>query len=207
VYWQPWSEWRDDGPRLALRHGHVERVEDDVRRERRRHRPADNATAPCVEDDREVQEAGPRRHVRDVGDPEAIRSGDVEVAIDEISRVLADGATHGRLALSASRDADDAVCTHQAGDTVLADGLVGSFLDEVFANAHGAVRAGRGRVVTPNALEKLVVRDLPFRRRPVHVRVKAARRDLEQLAHPPHGVLRVIRFHELEDALGTEPVS
>jgi len=62
------------GPPLAQRH--VERVEHEVGLEVRRHRPAHDAAAEHVEHDREEQEAGPRRHVGDVRDPELIRGGD-----------------------------------------------------------------------------------------------------------------------------------
>jgi hypothetical protein len=66
--------------RAALGERHVERVKDEVGAQVRRHRPADDATAPRVEDNGEVQEAGPGRDVRDVGDPELIRGGRREVA-------------------------------------------------------------------------------------------------------------------------------
>jgi hypothetical protein len=56
----------DDVARLPLRDRNVQRVEDDVGVQARRHRPADDFAAPGVEDDREVEEAGPRRHVGDV---------------------------------------------------------------------------------------------------------------------------------------------
>jgi len=76
----------DDVARLALRHGHVQRLEDDVGVEVRRHRPADDAATPRVEDDGEVQEAGPRRHVRDVSDPELVGAARREVALDKVVR-------------------------------------------------------------------------------------------------------------------------
>src|SRR5664279_3860486 len=62
----------DDVAWLALGDRHVQRVEDDVRLEARRHRPSDDAAAPCIEDDGEVQETGPRGHIRDVRDPELV---------------------------------------------------------------------------------------------------------------------------------------
>ena len=70
--------------RAALGERHVERVEDEVGAQVRRHRPADDATAPRVEDDGQVQEAGPGRDVRDVGDPELIGTGGDELALDQI---------------------------------------------------------------------------------------------------------------------------
>ena len=72
--------------RPALRERHVERVEDELGAQMRRHRPADDAPAPRVEHDGEVEEAGPRRDVGDVGDPELVGPGRREVAVDEIGR-------------------------------------------------------------------------------------------------------------------------
>jgi len=59
----------------ALRHGHVQRVEDELRSQVRRHRPADHAATSHIEDDGEVEEARPGRDVGNVGHPEAIRPG------------------------------------------------------------------------------------------------------------------------------------
>src|SRR6266446_3718658 len=52
--------------RSALRDGHVERGQDELGAEMGFHRPADDAATPRVEHDGEIQEAGPRRDVRDV---------------------------------------------------------------------------------------------------------------------------------------------
>ena len=65
---------------------HVERVEDELGAEVCRHRPADDAPTPGIEHDGEVEEARPRRDVRDVGDPERSGAGGDEVALDEIGR-------------------------------------------------------------------------------------------------------------------------
>jgi len=59
-------------PWLAAIDRHVERVEDEFFAHMIGHGPADDAAAIHVENHRKEQEAGPRRHVRDVGDPELI---------------------------------------------------------------------------------------------------------------------------------------
>ena len=74
----------DDAARLALRDRHVQRLDDDVGLEAGGHRPADDATAPDIEHDGEVEEAGPGRHVGDVRDPELVRARGGEVALDQV---------------------------------------------------------------------------------------------------------------------------
>ena len=72
--------------RPALRERHVERVEHELGAQMRRHRPADDAPAPRIEHDGEIEKAGPGRDVGDVGDPELVGAGRGEVALDEIGR-------------------------------------------------------------------------------------------------------------------------
>jgi len=61
------------GGGLAAQDGHLERVEHELCAQVVAHRPADTATAPGVDDRRQEQISLPRRHVGDVGDPEAVR--------------------------------------------------------------------------------------------------------------------------------------
>jgi hypothetical protein len=49
----------DHGGRPPLRHRHVQRVEDEFGPQVRRHGPADHPATPHIEDDGEVNEAGP----------------------------------------------------------------------------------------------------------------------------------------------------
>lgn len=156
----------DDVLRLALRDGHVQRVEHDIGSQRGRHRPADDATAPRVEDDGDVQKACPRRHVRNVGNPKLVRTVDIEVAVDEVARLFFDDTSNRRLAFASTRDADDAVRPHDARDAVPSDTLVRLLLDEILEDADRTVRAVRRRVMTSDALEQLCVRHASLRRRP-----------------------------------------
>jgi len=113
----------DDVAWLALGDRHVQRVEDDVRLEARRHRPSDDAAAPCIEDDGEVQETGPRGHIRDVRDPELVGTARREVALDQVVGRTTGRITHGRERRFARRDSDEPGVMHEPRDALLADVL------------------------------------------------------------------------------------
>jgi hypothetical protein len=76
----------DHGLRAALCDRHVQRIEDQLGPQMRRHGPPDDLPTPRTEHDREEQEPCPRRDVGDVGDPELIRTGRYEDPLDEIGR-------------------------------------------------------------------------------------------------------------------------
>src|SRR5438445_3785013 len=76
----------NDVRRPTLRDGHIQRGQDELSPEMGFHRPADHASAPDIEDDGEIEEAGPGRHVGDVRDPQLIRARAGELAVDEIRR-------------------------------------------------------------------------------------------------------------------------
>lgn len=67
-------------------HRHVEGVEDELCAQVVRHRPADDAPGPGVEDDGEEQEACRGRHIGDVGDPQQVRRRRREDPADEVVR-------------------------------------------------------------------------------------------------------------------------
>ena len=62
----------------------VQRIEHEGRAHGGRHPPAHNASRKHVDDERDVDEAAPGRDVREVGDPELIRTGGHECAVDEV---------------------------------------------------------------------------------------------------------------------------
>ena len=66
----------------ALPDGHVQRVEDELRAQVRRHGPADHSAAPRIEHDGQVEEPCGSRDIRDVGDPELVGSVGREVPFD-----------------------------------------------------------------------------------------------------------------------------
>ena len=72
----------DDGVGSALRERHVEGTEHQLGPQVRLQGPADDASRPDIEHAGEVEQAGPRRDVGDVGDPEAVRPRGGELAGD-----------------------------------------------------------------------------------------------------------------------------
>ena len=73
---------------LSLPERHIQRLEHQLAAQMGRHRPANDAAAPGVHNDREIQEAGPRTDVSDVGYPELIRPVSREISIDQKSNHL-----------------------------------------------------------------------------------------------------------------------
>ena len=67
---------------LAPGDRHVQRAGDDLGLERPAHRPADHAAGAGVEDDGKIEKALVGPDVRDVGDPESVRTVGGEVATD-----------------------------------------------------------------------------------------------------------------------------
>lgn len=148
------------GPALDERE--VQRLRDEVGAETSRHRPADDAATPRIEDNGEVQEAGPRRDVRDVRDPEAVRARRHEVSIHEVGRgPRVRIAARGARAL-ATAHAGQARRGHQALDALAPD--VNALRGEVGVDLRRAVRAARRGVARANPFEEHRVRLRPSRR-------------------------------------------
>ena len=61
------------GDGLAIVQGLLQRVEHEAGVRRPRHAPADDAAGVGIDDERDVDEAGPRRHVGEVRDPKHVR--------------------------------------------------------------------------------------------------------------------------------------
>src|SRR5438270_167633 len=72
------------GPTLANSHRH--RIQHQFGAQVVCHRPADDLAAPGVEHDGEIEKPRHGRHISDVGDPQLVRSGSVEVAVDQVGR-------------------------------------------------------------------------------------------------------------------------
>jgi hypothetical protein len=106
----------DDVRGPSLRERHVERVEYQVGAQMRRHGPADHAPAPSVEDHGQVQEAGPRRDVGDVGDPELVGAWRAEVAVDQIGSGSCVSIASGRLRALAAAHSGQAHGPHEPSD-------------------------------------------------------------------------------------------
>jgi len=185
----------DNAARLALRDRHVQGVEHDVGLEAGRHRPADDSPAPDIEDDGEVEESGPRRHVGDVRDPELVRAGGREVATDQVVGWTTCRITDRRECRLARRDADEPGLTHESGDALLAD----------FTPSARARRAGAAHR-TSRAIRRALPRASRRARGPASRASRAvgrptrrtARRDAEQSAHGPDAMHGLVRLHEPE---------
>jgi hypothetical protein len=107
--------------RPALGERHLQRIADQLGAHVIGHAPADDPAAEDVLDGDEVQPALPRLEVRDVGDPQAVRRGGQEGAIDE---VLADAdAWHPdrRPAALSGHEPGQAGLAHEALDALFAD--------------------------------------------------------------------------------------
>jgi hypothetical protein len=86
------------------------------------HRPADDAAAVGVEDDREEEPALAGRQVGDVGEPQLVWPRGGEAATDEVRRRRGRRVGDRRSApLPATGDALQLELAHQAGDTLAAD--------------------------------------------------------------------------------------
>ena len=61
-------------PGLPLKQRHVEGAQDERRPQVGSHRPSDDTSAEGVQHDGKEQEARPRGHVGDIGDPQAVEA-------------------------------------------------------------------------------------------------------------------------------------
>src|SRR4029079_13795835 len=81
------------------------------------HAPPDNAAREDVDDKPDVDEAAPRRHVGEIGEPQLIGPGRGELAVDEIGRSIRMRLRLGRRRPgAAARGADQAQGSHEAPD-------------------------------------------------------------------------------------------
>src|SRR5262245_10619409 len=77
-----------DAGAAAVVDGLLQGIEHEVGRQRGRDTPSDDATGEDIDDERDIDEAAPGRHVGEIRDPELIWPGRRELAIDEIRRPL-----------------------------------------------------------------------------------------------------------------------
>jgi len=73
-----------EGP--SLMKSLLQGVEDEVRPRRARHAPTDNLPGEDIDDEGDVDEAGPGRDIGEVGDPEHVRPRRLEDAVHPIER-------------------------------------------------------------------------------------------------------------------------
>ena len=191
--------------RPALRERHVERLEHELRAQVRRHRPADDAAAPRVEHDSEVEEAGPRRDVGDVRDPEPIRPGGREVAIHEIGCGPCLAIAESRVGTLAPAHAGQAQRAHEPGDPLAAD--VHAERRQLRVDPTLAVGAARPRVDDADLFHERRIGRGARRRRADGPRVVPAGGDAQHAALRGDRMHGLVAPHELESFGGIEPVS
>ena len=111
-----------------------------------RHGPAYDPTAEGIHDDGEEDKAGPRRNVGDIGNPETVKLGDIELPLDEVRSGARVGIAGGRSGAPAPVDALEGGLAHQSSDTLAthSDALLG----ELEVDARRTVGASRLRVMT-----------------------------------------------------------
>jgi hypothetical protein len=73
---------------MMVEHGHLQRVDRQVRPQQPGGLPADDHPRVDVDDERHIDPARVGRDVGEVGDPQRVRGGCPELALDEISRAL-----------------------------------------------------------------------------------------------------------------------
>jgi len=167
--------------------------------------PADDLPAEHVQNDREVQKARPRRDVRDVGDPQAVRSLRFEPSIDQIGCGPPVGVPLRRRHELAPVDATEAGTPHQPGNPLPRDSH--TLLSKLLVDPRTSVGPPRRLVGRPDLAQQYFVPPSPLRRTPLEPRVVPARGDLEYAAQRGHLVFCPVRAHELEDPDGSFPVS
>src|SRR5665213_2000523 len=91
---------------------HIERFEDEFGAQVVGHSPTDDATAEHVEYDSQVEKAGPRWDIGDIGNPELIRTVGAEVSIDKIRSRASVAIAHRRDDTFSSRNANDLAFPH-----------------------------------------------------------------------------------------------
>jgi hypothetical protein len=74
----------DDISGSPLLKSHLESIEHELGLEVSVHGPSDDSTAPRIEHDSQIEEAGPRRDVGDVRDPEPVWSRSCEITVHEV---------------------------------------------------------------------------------------------------------------------------
>src|SRR5437660_3433695 len=191
--------------RSALRDGHVERGQDELGAEVGFHRPADDPATPRVEHDGEIQEAGPRRDVRDVRDPQPIGAGRRELAVDEIRGRPRRLVAHRRVERFPTAHALHAGGPHEPGDALAAD--LEAARREFSVDAWCAVRAARHPVNRVDVRRQLHIGPRPRRQRALPPRVVPAGGDTQHAAHGGDLMDGLVCGHELESLDGIVLVS
>jgi hypothetical protein len=186
--------------RSALRHGHVQRGENELSAEMRFHCPTNHAPAPRIDDDGQIQKTGPRRHVRDVGHPQLVRAGDREVTLDEIRRRPGRLIADRRAECLPPAHALQAGAPHEPRDPLAPD--VNSPVCELGMDAGHAVGTARLAVDCLDLGAQLHIGPRPPGQRPLAPRVVPAGGATQHAAHGGDRMDGLVCRHELESLDG-----
>jgi hypothetical protein len=104
----------NDCARLATANGHLQGGQDQLNAQMYRECSSDYPTAPRVQDDGNIQEAGPSGHVGDVSYPELIGTLSPKVPFDQIRGHRCGAIAYGGRGPLAPTHAPQALFTHQA---------------------------------------------------------------------------------------------
>ena len=102
--------------------------------------------------DRQIEEAGPGRHVGDVGDPELVRFLGMKVPVDQIAGRPGPLVAEGRAGTLASADAGNACRFHQPLDPLAAD--MDALIDQLGLDARCAIGLSGGLVDRRDAIHQ-----------------------------------------------------
>ena len=196
----------DDAVGLLAGDGHLERPRHQLGVLVGRHRPAHHLAGIDVEDHGQEQEAGPRRHVGDVGHPAMVGPRSREVALEEVRCGPGPVVSPGRAAELAPGHALEVRFLHEASDAV-APRLLAVLVDQLGSDAPIAIGAPRLGVHQVDLLCEHLVGEVPGRGWACEPAVVARSRHAEALAHGRGGEDGLIRRDELEGPYGVECVS
>ena len=180
----------DDIIRPAPLQRHVESIEHHLGVQRGRKRPADNTTRIDVNDDRQIKEAGPRRKVRYVGNPQLIGLVGGEVAIHQIGRrpgIIA----HRCCDEPPPRDAFEASRLHQPRNAFAIDHVPKR--DKVGMDARCAIGAVRRRMALMDLFDQHGILPGTLRCLPACPCIVPAGGDTQHTAHRGNRIIGIAR--------------
>src|SRR6516162_4253582 len=183
---------------------HVESIEHQLGGKRRRHRPANDPSTEHIEHDREIDEAYPRRNIRDIGHPQRIRTIIRKRTISKVwSRPCP--VSHRRSCDPAPTDASYALSAHEPRHALAAH--VNALVCKLSVNAGCSIRPVRSRMDRNDAIPQHGILDRTPRRRSSRPRMIAAGGDAQNAAHRGHRMNGPVLAHESVSFGGTVFVS
>lgn len=189
----------------SLHDGHVERRRDERCPQVCCDSPTHDLAAPHVEHDGQIEEAHPRRNVRDVSDPQRIGPIGHELSVDQVGSRSRRAVTPRRYGPFPPAHSCQAAVLHQSSYALASD--PSSFFTQLRVNARRSVRLARLVIDRPYPLLKLFVLSFSRRHHPPAPRVVPAGGDFQHSAHRPDREQGLVRIYEEEDLFDVFSVS